>query len=59
MPSRYPVEVRRQVVELARSGTKVSQLAEIWHNTRRRHSALNMLTPSEYENQHQQRQIAA
>ena len=28
MPSRYPVEVRRQVVELARSGTKVSQLAE-------------------------------
>ena len=28
MPSRYPVEVRRQVVELARSGTKVAQLAE-------------------------------
>lgn len=28
MPSRYPSDVRRQVVELARSGTKVSQLAE-------------------------------
>jgi transposase len=28
MPSRFPVEVRRQVVELARSGTKVAQLAE-------------------------------
>jgi transposase len=27
MPSRYPVEVRRQVVELARAGTKVSQLS--------------------------------
>jgi hypothetical protein len=24
MPSRYPVEVRRQVVELARSGTRVA-----------------------------------
>jgi transposase InsO family protein len=32
---------------------------ETWHSTRRRHSALNMLTPSEYKNQHQQRQIAA
>lgn len=28
MPSRYPVAVRRQVVELARSGTRVAQLAE-------------------------------
>jgi len=27
MPRRYPVEVRRQVIELARSGTKVKQLA--------------------------------
>ena len=27
MPSRYTVEVRRQVVELARAGTKVSQLS--------------------------------
>ena len=26
MPPRYPFEVRRQVVELARSGTKVAQL---------------------------------
>jgi transposase-like protein len=28
MPGRYPVEVRKQVVELARSGTRVAQLAE-------------------------------
>jgi putative transposase len=28
MPSRYPVEVRKQVVELARSGTRVAQLAK-------------------------------
>jgi transposase-like protein len=27
MPRKYPPEVRRQVVELARAGTKVSQLA--------------------------------
>ena len=27
MPSRYPVEVRTQVVELARSGTRVAQLS--------------------------------
>lgn len=26
MPRRYPAEVRRQVIELARSGTKVAQL---------------------------------
>jgi transposase-like protein len=28
MPQRYPSEVRRQVVELARAGTRVTQLAE-------------------------------
>ncbi len=28
MPSSYPVKTRRQVVELARSGTRVAQLAE-------------------------------
>lgn len=28
MPSRYPADVRRQVVGLARSGTRVAQLAE-------------------------------
>jgi hypothetical protein len=33
MSSRYPVEVRRRVVELARSGTKVSQLAETFGMT--------------------------
>lgn len=27
MPRRYPLEVRRQVIELARSGTRVKQLA--------------------------------
>ena len=28
MPSRYPVQTRKQVVELARAGTRVAQLAE-------------------------------
>jgi transposase len=28
MPGRYPVEVRKQVLELARAGTRVAQLAE-------------------------------
>ena len=28
MPRRYSVEVRKQVVELARAGTRVAQLAE-------------------------------
>jgi hypothetical protein len=28
MPSTYSADVRRQVVELARAGTKVSQLSE-------------------------------
>lgn len=43
-------------VELAAA---IHDYIEIWHNTRRRHSALNMLTPTEYENQHQQQEIAA
>ena len=30
MPRRYPSEVRRQVIELARSGTKVAALAEVF-----------------------------
>ena len=32
---------------------------ELFHNTRRRHSALGMLTPTEYEIQHQQPQTAS
>ncbi|MBV9804785.1 MAG: transposase [Solirubrobacterales bacterium] len=28
MPRRYPPELRRQVIELARSGTRVAQLAD-------------------------------
>ena len=28
MPHHYPAEVRQQVIELARSGTKVAQLVE-------------------------------
>jgi transposase InsO family protein len=43
-------------VELA---TAIHDYIEIWHNTRRRHSALNMLTPSGYENQHHQQEIGA
>lgn len=33
MPSRYPAEVRRQVVDLARSGTRVAQLSEMFGMT--------------------------
>jgi len=33
MPRRYPVETRRQVVELARSGTKVAQLSRTFGMT--------------------------
>jgi len=33
MPSRYPTEVRRQVVDLARSGTRVAQLSETFGMT--------------------------
>ncbi len=36
-------------VELA---SAIHDYIEIWHNTRRRHSALNMLTPTEYEVNH-------
>jgi len=36
-------------VELANS---IHDYIEIFHNTRRRHSSLNMLTPAEYERQH-------
>ena len=43
-------------IELA---TAIHDYIELFHNTRRRHSALNMLTPTEYENQHQQPSIVA
>ena len=36
MPRRYPAEVRRQVVDLARSGTRVAQLAETFGMTEAR-----------------------
>jgi transposase InsO family protein len=46
----------RYLTELA---TAMHDYIEIWHNTRRRHSALNMLTPTEFEHQHQQQRTAA
>ena len=36
-------------IELA---SAIHDYIENWHNTRRRHSALNMLTPTEYEMKH-------
>ncbi len=42
-------------VELA---TAIHDYIEIWHNTRRRHSALQMLTPTEFENHHHQQTAA-
>jgi transposase InsO family protein len=43
-------------IELA---TAIHDYIEIFHNTKRRHRALNMLTPTEYEHQHQRQGIAA
>jgi transposase InsO family protein len=40
---------RKTRIELANS---IHDYIEILHNTRRRHSSLNMLTPAEYERQH-------
>jgi putative transposase len=34
-------------IELA---SAIHDYIELWHNTRRRHSTLGMLTPTEYEN---------
>lgn len=36
MPRRHPPEVRRQMVELARSGTKVAALVEVSASAKRR-----------------------
>src|SRR4051812_33073099 len=33
MPRRYPTEIRRQVVELARAGTRVAQLSQTFGMT--------------------------
>ncbi|MBI2691398.1 MAG: transposase, partial [Solirubrobacterales bacterium] len=43
-------------IELA---TAIHDYIELFHNTKRRHSALNMLTPVEFETQHQSNQLAA
>lgn len=46
----------RTRVELANS---IFEYLELFHNKRRRHSALNMLTPTAYEAQYQSNNIAA
>lgn len=46
LPNRQRWKTR---VELA---SAIHDYIEIWHNTRRRHSALNILTPTEYEVHH-------
>jgi transposase InsO family protein len=43
-------------IELA---TGIHDYIELFHNTRRRHSALGMLTPTEYENRYPQTNDAA
>jgi len=43
-------------VELA---SAIHDYIEIWHNTRRRHSSLNMLTPDAFEAQYRQQRRAA
>jgi len=49
----------RPPVESAELASAIHDYIEIWHNTKRRHSALNMLTPSEYESRHHTNRIAA
>jgi len=46
----------RTRVELANA---IFEYLEIFHNRQRRHSALDMRTPTEYETLHQTRQSAA
>ncbi len=46
----------RTLIELANA---IFEYLEIFHNRKRRHSALGMLTPTEYETQHNQQAIAA
>jgi putative transposase len=46
----------RTRIELA---TAIADYIERFHNTRRRHSSLNMLTPTEFENKQQPTTIAA
>lgn len=38
--------------------SEVFEFIELWHNTRRRHSSLKMLTPTEYETLHTTNQAA-
>ena len=45
MPARYPSAVRRQVVELARAGTRVAQLAETFGMTET--TIYNWINPGE------------
>jgi transposase InsO family protein len=47
---------RKTRIELA---SAIHDYIETWHNIKRRHSVLNMLTPTESENQHTTTTIAA
>jgi transposase InsO family protein len=49
-------QMEKTRVELA---TAISDYIEIWHNTKRRHSSLNMLTSTEFAGKHQPTEIAA
>jgi Integrase core domain len=53
-----------EALDLAAAKRRIKQLAihdyiELFHNTRRRHSALGMLSPTEYEDLHNTTQGAA
>ena len=52
----YPPEFRRKVLDLVEAGRPIAELAnaffdylEVFHNRQRRHSALGMLSPIEFE----------
>ena len=52
----YPPEFRRKVLDLVEAGRPIAEVAnaifdylEVFHNRQRRHSALGMLSPIEFE----------
>jgi transposase len=57
MPRSYPPEVRRQVIQLARSGTRVAQLSATFGMTRQRSS--NWLTQERIDRGEQAGKTAA
>lgn len=63
LPRHHATTLTDRVMDRARrpdqAANAIFEYLEIFHNRQRRHSALNMHTPVEYETMHQTRQPAA